>query len=303
MIDFQRTDPADRARYEALLSAAPERGCEYSFANLYLWGRQQIAFTQGCVAFFSHFYGRSVYPFPIGTGDKAAVVREILADARERGLPVRITGITEEDKAFLEGAFPEQFHFRPERDNYDYVYAIEDLAELKGRKYQKKRNHFNRFRALHPDYRVESLGSALLPDAIAMVDQWYTRRQETDPEGNYLLERRAMGRLFARWETLQPEGIAIYDGGELIALGIGTRLNKDTFDIHFEKAREDVDGAYPAVNCEFARYLREKYPEVRYLNREDDMGLEGLRKAKLSYYPHHMVTKYCAYWKEELYAP
>ncbi len=303
MIDFQRTDPADRARYEALLSAAPERGCEYSFANLYLWGRQQIAFTQGCVAFFSHFYGRSVYPFPIGTGDKAAVVREILADARERGLPVRITGITEEDKAFLEGAFPEQFHFRPERDNYDYVYAIEDLAELKGRKYQKKRNHFNRFRALHPDYRVESLGSALLPDAIAMVDQWYTRRQETDPEGNYLLERRAMGRLFARWEALKPEGIAIYDGGELIALGIGTRLNKDTVDIHFEKAREDVDGAYPAVNCEFARYLREKYPEVRYLNREDDMGLEGLRKAKLSYYPHHMVTKYCAYWKEELYAP
>ncbi len=303
MINFQRTDPADRARYEALLSAAPERGCEYSFANLYLWGRQQIAFTQGCVAFFSHFYGRSVYPFPIGTGDKAAVIREILADARERGLPVRITGITEGDKAFLESAFPERFHFRPERDNYDYVYAIEDLAELKGRKYQKKRNHFNRFRALHPDYRVESLGSALLPDAIAMVDQWYTRRQETDPEGNYLLERRAMGRLFAHWETLQPEGIAIYDGGELIALAIGTRLNKDTFDIHFEKAREDVDGAYPAVNCEFARYLREKYPEVRYLNREDDMGLEGLRKAKLSYYPHHMVTKYCAYWKEELYAP
>jgi hypothetical protein len=82
---------------------------------------------------------------------------------------------------------------------------------------------------------------------------------------------------------------------------LGTRLSQDTFDIHFEKAREDISGAYNAVNCEFARYLRLKYPEVKYLNREDDMGLEGLRKAKLSYYPDHMVEKSWACLREDGY--
>jgi hypothetical protein len=82
---------------------------------------------------------------------------------------------------------------------------------------------------------------------------------------------------------------------------MGSRISPDTFDIHFEKAREDVDGAYPTINCEFARYLRLKHPEIRFLNREDDMGLEGLRKAKLSYNPHHMVEKYWAYLAEDLH--
>ena len=82
---------------------------------------------------------------------------------------------------------------------------------------------------------------------------------------------------------------------------MGSRLSPDTFDIHFEKAREDVDGAYNAINCEFARYLRLKHPEIQFLDREDDVGIEGLRKAKLSYNPHHMVEKYWACLKEDIY--
>ena len=80
---------------------------------------------------------------------------------------------------------------------------------------------------------------------------------------------------------------------------MGSFLSDDTFDIHFEKAREDLDGAYPAINCEFANYLRARHPEIRFLNREDDMGIEGLRKAKLSYYPHHMVEKCWAHLTTE----
>ena len=82
---------------------------------------------------------------------------------------------------------------------------------------------------------------------------------------------------------------------------MGSRMSPNTFDIHFEKAREEAEGAYPAINCEFARYLRLKYPEVTYLNREDDIGLEGLRKAKLSYYPDHLVEKYHACLTEDIY--
>lgn len=301
MITFHRIGLADKTDYESILMSAPEQGCEYSFANLYLWGRQEIAFLHGCVAFFSHFYGKSVYPYPIGSGDKKAVIEEMLADAKDRGLPARIIGITEADRDELESMFPGRFQLSPSRDNFDYVYSIDALADLRGKKLQKKRNHVNRFRADHPDYQVLPLDCKTLGLAKHMVNDWYMHRNRTDPHGDYLLENLAMVKAFRDFEKLNMEGIVLMDGGEILAVTMGTRLNKNTFDIHFEKAREDVDGAYNAVNAEFARYLRLKFPDIRFLNREDDMGLEGLRKAKLSYYPDHMVEKYRAYLTEEIY--
>lgn len=302
MIDFQRLSPDRKAQYDAIIMTAPERGCEYSFANLYLWGKQQVAFQQDCALFFSHFYGRSVYPFPIGTGDKRAAIEAILQDAKKRGIPCRITGLTAADRENLESWFPEKFHLRTIRDTFDYVYDINDLADLKGRKFQKKRNHFNRFRAEHPDYQVLPINVCNLALAQQMVNEWYRIRMKEDPDGDYLLENIAMARAFQNFGWLEMEGIMLLDGGEVLAITMGSRLNENTFDIHFEKAREDVEGAYNAVNCEFARYLRLKYPEVEFLNREDDLGLEGLRKAKLSYNPHHMVEKHWAYLQEDIYA-
>jgi hypothetical protein len=86
----------------------------------------------------------------------------------------------------------------------------------------------------------------------------------------------------------------LLDGDQVLAFTMGSQMRNDTFDVHFEKAREDVDGAYPAINQQFAAYIRQKYPQVRFLDREDDMGLEGLRKAKLSYCPDHLIEKYWA---------
>ena len=300
MINFQKLQFSQKAAYEEVLFACPPRGCEYSFANLCLWGRQEVAFVHGCVAFFSHFYGRSVYPYPIGNGDKRAVLEEIFADAKMRGIPCRLTGLTEADKAELEGWFPGKFHLRSGRDGHDYVYAIDDLADLKGRKFQKKRNHANRFRAEHPDYQVLPLTVCNLAMARHMVNDWYMQRMKEDPEGDYLLENIALARAFQHYGALGLEGIMLLDGDRVLAVTMGSRMNADTFDIHFEKAREDVDGAYTVVNQEFARYLRLKYPDAAYLDREEDMGLEGLRKAKLSYNPHHLVEKYQATCAEDL---
>ena len=300
MIEFQKLAPSQKALYEEHLFAEAPRGCEYSFANLYLWGRQSVAQLQGCIGFFSHFYGRSVYPFPIGQGDKEAMIRHYLEDAKKRGIPCRITGITEADKAMLESRFPGTFRFRSDRDSFDYVYAIDDLADLRGRKYQKKRNHVNKFHTAHPDCQARPLTRERIPTAAAMVDTWYARREETGPAGDYMLEKRAISRAFRHFEELDMEGLVLMENGEVLAMTMGSRLSPDTFDIHFEKAREDVDGAYAAINCEFARYLRLKHPELRFLDREEDMGLEGLRKAKLSYLPHHMTEKYWAYLMEDL---
>lgn len=301
MIPFTKLTPVQKDQYNAILFDSPNRGCEYSFANLYLWGRQQAAFLHDCVLFFSHFYGKSVYPYPIGKGDKKAAIQAIIQDSRKRGIPCRITGMTNADREELEQLFPDLFHIRTERDSFDYVYDINDLADLRGRKFQKKRNHVNRFRTEHPDYQILPLNACNLAQPRLMVDDWYRIRMKEDPEGNYLLENIAMARAFQNYAALGMEGIALLDGDTVLAVTMGSRMSQDTFDIHFEKAREDVEGAYATVNCEFARYLRLKYPEVQFLDREDDLGLEGLRQAKLTYHPHHMVEKHWAYLTEDIY--
>lgn len=301
MIDFQRPVPAQKQQYNDLLFSGSERGCEYSFSNLSLWGHQKIAFLHGCAVIFSHFHGKSVYPYPVGAGDKKAAIEAILHDAEERGIPCRITGITNADREELDHLFPGKFLICANRDSFDYVYDIQDLADLRGRKFQSKRNHFNRFCTDHPGHQALPMTSTLLPQVKAFVENWFARRRESDPHGDYLLENLAMARAFNHFDELGMEGLVLMDEGEILAVTMGSRLSPDTFDIHFEKAREDVPGAYNAVNCHFARHLRLKYPDLKFMNREDDLGLEGLRNAKLSYRPHHLVEKHWAYVQEYIH--
>ena len=248
MLYFHKPTIAEKDAYEAILFSCPPRGCEYSFANLKLWGRQNIAFSQGCVALFSHFYGRSVYPYPIGNGDKKAVIENILLDAQNRGIPCRITGMTDADRQELEALFPDTFVLRADRDTSDYVYAIDDLADLKGRKFQKKRNHVNRFRAEHPDFRVVPLTACNMGQAQHMINDWYRIRMKEDPEGNYMLENIALSRACAKYESLGMDGTLLMDGDQVLAVTMGSWMGTDTYDIHFEKAREDLECAYSAVN-------------------------------------------------------
>lgn len=301
MIEFRKLMPEDRERYEQLHFACGERGCEFTFANLYLWGRQRIAFLHDHAVLFSQFDRRTVYPFPVGGGDKKAVLEAIINDAHERDIPCRLTGLTEENIRLLEELYPGKFFFHCDRDSYDYVYAIDDLAELKGKKYQKKRNHVNRFRTEHPDYRVQPLCDELLEDVKALVDGWYESRLAQDPAADFLMERRALEKALRDYEKLGLETLVLLDGRQVLAVTMGSFLSENTLDVHFEKAREDVDGAYAAINCEFARYLREKYPQLQFLNREEDMGIPGLRKAKESYLPHHLTEKCWAHLREDEY--
>ena len=94
------------------------------------------------------------------------------------------------------------------------------------------------------------------------------------------------------------DGLLMSDGERIIAFSIGSRMSRAYYDVGFEKAFPDVNGAYAMINREFSRMIAEKYPEVRFLNREDDMGSEGLRRAKESYQPTVLLEKYTADWKE-----
>lgn len=301
MIEFKPITLEDKTTFEHYLLDGKERGCEYAFVNLYLWGRQKAAVLHNHIVLFSQFDRRTIYPYPIGSGDKKAVLDAIIEDARKRGIPCRITGLTSEGKQTLKNLYPDRFRFHCDRNGYDYVYAIDDLADLPGKKFQRKRNHNSQFRKAYPDYTVEPLNEDNLPRVRQMMDKWYEDRLQENPDSDYHMEQIAISKALRQYRELGMEGLVLLDNEDVLAVTLGSRVSHDTFDVHFEKARWDVNGAYTVINYEFARYIREKYPEIQFLNREDDMGIEGLRIAKQRYYPHHMIEKYWACLLDEDY--
>jgi len=301
MIEFSRLRLCDKELYEKYLFAEQNRGCEYSFANIYLWGRQSFAVLDDHIVLFSQFDRKSVYPYPLGSGDKRAVLDAIIDDSHARGIPCRITGLSAEGQAEIERLYPGRFRFHHDEGSFDYVYSIDDLAELKGKKYHGKRNHLYRFKEAYPACTVQPICDDNIAAVKDMIDAWYRMRTEENPNSDYHMERAALEKALVDRRELQMEGLALILDGEVLAVTLGSRMSCDTFDVHFEKARSDVNGAYTAINYEFAGYIREKYPEVKFLDREEDMGLEGLRRAKRSYHPHHMVEKCWACLLEDGY--
>lgn len=300
MLDFQPLVFSQKAEYEQFLQSCGERGCEYNFSNLYLWGRQRAAFHNGNLAFFSQFNRKSVYPFPLGA-DLKPTLDAIIQDSKVRGIPCRLTGLSQDDCALLEHLYPGQFRYHIDRDGFDYIYSIQELSELKGRKFQRKRNHLNRFRQNYPDYTVEPITDENTPLVAQFLDTWYAQRLASDPHADFHMELAAITKGLQIRKQLGMEGLILSDHGKILAMTLGSPLSDTTFDVQFEKALEDADGAYPAINWEFARYLSQKYPHLQWLNREDDLGLEGLRKAKMSYCPDHFIEKSWACLLEDGY--
>lgn len=301
MIQFHPISINDKDIYQQYRTDKRELGCEYSFANLYMWGRQNLAFIHDHAVLFSQFNQRTIYPYPVGNGDKKAVLEAIIADAKERGISCRITSLDADAKETLEKLFPGKFYFHCDRDFFDYVYDINDLADLKGKNYQKKRNHFKRFLATFPEYTTEPITPDNTEQVRLMLEKWYEEKLQDNPTGDFLMEQVALEKALTHYEDLSLDGLLLKDGDRILAMTMGSFISEDTMDIHFEKALRDADGAYAAINREFALYLRNKYPLLRFLNREDDMGIEGLRLAKQRYFPHHMVEKYWAHLLEEGY--
>ncbi len=300
MINFHRLTDADLQKYLEYAPCCQQRGCEYSFVNLRIWGRQSAAVVDGFLVLFSQFDRSSVYPFPLGQGDLKGVLDKLIEDARTRGIPFRLSSMTQAHCDTLEALYPGQFRFHTDRDSFDYVYRTEELAALRGKRYQSKRNFVNRFCLNYPDHRFLPLDDTTCDAAKEVVQQWMSEKIAEDPLTDFHLERTALERAFAHRKELGLVGMVLLADGQPVAMTMGSRLCGNTFDIHFEKAASGFDGAYAAINQAFARYIQEQFPEVEYLNREDDLGIPGLRKAKLSYHPDHLVEKYWArLWEDD----
>ena len=297
MIPFRRPELSDREMLCEKFLESEYRGCEYSFVNIFIWGHQEFALVEGELVLFSHWDGRSMYVYP-GTRKRGAIIEQLEADAAERGIPMRMYGLDRAATEEIEALFPGKYRFCSNRDGFDYLYEIERLAELRGKKLQQKRNHINRFVDLFPDWYVRPINAENLNECMEMAADWY--RVHEDPENDYRLEKVALCRAFHAFEALGMEGLALYGDDRIVAMTMGNRLRRDTFDVNFEKAYADVPGAYPLINREFARLIRERYPEVVYLNREEDMGIPGLRKSKLSYHPDILLEKFRGFPQPEV---
>ncbi len=297
MIPFRRPKLTDRKMLDAMFFNTEYRGCEYSFVNIYIWGQQQFALVEGELVLFSHWDGRSMYVYP-GSKNRKSIIEALEADAAERGIPMRLYGLDRAAVEEMEALFPEKYGFAANRDGFDYLYEIDRLTELRGKKLQQKRNHINRFIDQYPQWYVKPITEENLTACMEMAADWY--RVHEDPEHDYQLEKVALCRAFHAYDALGMEGLALYADGRIVAIPMGNRLPRDTIDVNFEKAYADVPGAYPLINREFARLIHSRYPEIRYLNREEDMGLPGLRKSKLSYHPDVLLEKYRGFQRPEV---
>ena len=299
-LNFSPIQLEDKSWIDPIFKREQSQSSGACFANIFIWSpafHQQVAKVEDGLAIKLAYQGSPLYSFPAGVSDLTSAILAMRADATTYGVPFSMLGITEKTRERLELAFPDHFVFLPDASLSDYIYEVEKLAQLPGKKLSSKRNHINRFVENHPDYQFEIIGAHNLQECIEMSREWMRLRQQSS---SFSDEWDALRLAFAHFETLGFEGGLLRVDGKVIAFTIGEVLNDDTYVLHFEKAFADMQGAYPMINREFARHIAETYPQILYINREEDMGLESLQKAKRSYYPCHMVEKYTAIWKTDL---
>jgi hypothetical protein len=289
--DFRPIELADRTALEAYLAAHPPLASEYTFTNLFAWRDtyhyQLAAYGEGFLILMTGHDGQPGFLQPLVPAEKLAALQAALGFLRERGAPARIDRVGED---FLAGedwaAWP--VTVTEDRDNFDYVYSVPELIALKGDKYHDKKNLLRQFEKKFSGARFVPLTPALVGRSLLFQHEWCEARECADNEG-LLREQCAVFQILTHFEALGAIGGAIELDGRLIALTLGERLNPDTLVIHIEKAKPGMVGLYQAINREFLAHAAADYACV---NREQDLGEPGLRKAKLSYNPVRMVKKY-----------
>jgi len=288
--EFKRPELEDKELISSYFAKAPGRSCERTFVNVYLWSRHykvKFAVIEDALVFRDEGDGFA-FSYPAGKDEAVKKALEALMEyCRERKCPFRLYNVTEEHFAQLCGWFPDRFQIRYDRDAADYVYETEKLATLAGKKLHGKRNHINKFKALYPDWSYESLNDDNVEECFQMALKWRNQNGcDDDAEKN--AEMCVTLNSLRLYKELGLRGGVLKIGEKIAAFSVGEPLCSDTFVVHIEKAFPDIEGAYPMINQQFVLH---ECMDYTYVNREEDTGAEGLRKAKLSYRAVFMVEK------------
>jgi hypothetical protein len=285
------------------------RGFEYktsglSYSSLYMWKEiNQFSWKEIgdylCIAAADNLeeeMGLS-FMFPPLTrtgGYEAEGLRETIAAAREifeaKGEEFVMMLVPFHMVEIFGRLLPGEFSFEADRPNFDYVYDTRELIELRGKKFHGKRNHLNYFLS-HYDYTYERMTSDMAGEIMRFIDEFNARKALPEGHERELLEmeKEAMADVLTHLEDVGYLAGIIRIGGKVEAISIGGQLGSKTVTVHVEKANVEYRGLYQAINNEFCRHMAS---HVKRINREEDMGIAGLRKAKLSYNPIKLIEKY-----------
>ncbi len=296
MLEFRDIDISDKNQIICALKKSDFMGCEYSFANNMAWKR----LAESKIAFYKDFYiscafktedDIPVFTFPSGDGDYASVINEMKRYADSLGVPLKICGLTNRTLPILDELFKNQFVAEADRDGFDYIYNSADLINLSGKKYHSKRNHLARFSELN--YSFAPITDNDIDECIHFSTVTYNNKS-SENEHSFIAEQYAINTYFSYFNELGLNGGIIRIDGNIAAVTIGEKLNSDTFCVHIEKADTSFPGIYTGINNLFAK---EFASDSMFINREEDLGIEGLRKSKLSYKPVFLLEKYIASFK------
>ena len=290
MIPWRDIELEDKAAVESMICACGCHNADYSFANMYMWRHAyepKICFTDNRLLVGNPRW--EMFSYPKGDGDVRESMEMLLEDSHSKGNKLVIRGLTDKTLQEFLPLYGDKFEISEDRDNADYMYTADKLCNLAGRKLSAKRNHINKFER-NGDYEYVRITSDNLHLAHDFVAEFY--KEKSDPD--LASEAIAINCMFDNFDALGFMSGLLYQNGNPVAFSAGTMLDPECCDVHFEKALPNIEGAYTMINREFARMVTELHPTIQYFNREEDMGLEGLRKAKLSYHPDILLMKYFA---------
>ncbi len=287
MLEFKEISLQDKQWMQEYFNKSQFGGCEYSFTTSFIWAKNyglEVAQSDGMMVIFSKTFKSFLYP--CGDGDLKAVVEKMIEYADQNGFEFCMHSVLKPGVDRLQQLFPDKFNFEQTRDYFDYIYDAQSLITLAGKKLHSKRNHVNRFK--ENNWRYERINRENIDLCTAMNNEW-CKQNNCESDDGKKTEACAVRRCIKNFFDLDLDGGVLYVDDKVVAFTIGEKLNDDTYLVHIEKAFADIQGAYPMINQQFASDVA---VDCKYINREDDSGQEGLRKAKLSYRPEILLEKH-----------
>ena len=282
---FHQLALSDREAMQAVTLHSGRRNCNYTFANLVgwqFWYYTEVCVLDNAVVLRYTFDGQRAYMVCTSEALSMELIEALFDDSNG---DLTLIGLEDSQVAQLSMVNVQwSISVEPLRGQYDYIYRRTDLATLHGRHLDAKRNHIHRFRAEHPDFEYRPLTPEFFEECRRLTEIW---QEEKAASKSIDAEHRVMETIFSNWDALDMIGGSIFVDGRMVAFTYGSAVTTDAFDVCVEKADRHVEGAFAIINQQFAEHLPEQYI---YLNREEDMGIPGLRQAKLSYHPEILLT-------------
>ena len=293
MLQFAPIKIEDREIFERHSYALGEGSCDMAFANIFCWAHlhnPEIA-KWGDFIFirFGGVNGKShTYMEPIGVGDNIIAFKILSEYVSSLNEPFKMAGMSANFAEKIRSSIPFcGYYLYPKRSQFDYIYNADYLRTLSGKKLQPKRNHINTFKKLY-NFTTEPLSASHKDDVLKLLEEWREGKENADLEA-YESERKTIIRGMDNFEALGLRGLALYVDGDLAAFTYGSAINNNTFCIHIEKGSSRYERSFAMINYLFANSLPSQYC---YINREEDLGIQGLRDAKLSYQPIMLYPKF-----------